>query len=57
MQKKPMSSVIVVTNTVEVTAGSMRKRSSVKGTNTPDRPAMIELMNIAAPSTRLNPMS
>src|SRR6478736_5563399 len=46
-EKKPITSVAVVTNTADETAGSMRKRSSVTGTMIPAMPAVRLLITIA----------
>ena len=49
--RKPIESVIIVTNTDEATAGSAPARSSASGTITPASPAMTMLAIIAAAIT------
>src|SRR6476469_4722304 len=50
-EKKPITSVAVVTNTADDTAGSIFSRSSVTGTAIPARPAVRLLITIAAAIT------
>ena len=49
--RKPIESVVMVTNTEEATAGSAPKRSSVTGTSTPASPAISTLNNTASAIT------